>query len=64
VTARLTALFHDAARILRRVVGAPDYELYLAHVARAHPDARPMTRDEFVRARLEDRYGRPGARCC
>ena len=55
---------HDAARVLRRVLGAPDYEGYLAHVRSAHPNSAPMTRDEFVRARLEERYSRPGARCC
>ena len=58
--ARLAA----AARAVRRVVGAPDYEAYLAHHARCHPAVPPVSRDEFVRRRQEDRYDRPGSRCC
>ncbi|HEV2181618.1 MAG TPA: YbdD/YjiX family protein [Gemmatimonadaceae bacterium] len=53
-----------AARIARSIVGAPDYDRYLAHMRRRHPAQRPLTRDEFARARMEDRYNRPGARCC
>jgi uncharacterized short protein YbdD (DUF466 family) len=53
-----------AARIARTIVGAPDYERYLAHMRRRHPGRRPLTRDEFSRVRMEDRYSRPGARCC
>ncbi|HEY0994758.1 MAG TPA: YbdD/YjiX family protein [Gemmatimonadaceae bacterium] len=49
---------------LRRVIGAPDYDAYVAHLRRAHPEVIPMSRDEFVRSRLEDRAARPGARCC
>ncbi len=50
--------------IIRRVIGAPDYEAYLAHVALHHDERSPMTREEFVRERLTARYSKPGARCC
>ena len=53
-----------AARVLRRIVGVPDYEGYLAHVEACHPGTTPMTRAEFERMRLDDRYSRPGQRCC
>ncbi|MBK6488119.1 MAG: YbdD/YjiX family protein [Gemmatimonadetes bacterium] len=53
-----------ATRTLNRIIGAPDYDTYLSHARTCHPDAALMTRDEFVRQRLEDRYSRPGARCC
>jgi uncharacterized short protein YbdD (DUF466 family) len=53
-----------AARIVRTIIGAPDYERYLAHHSDRHPGSTPLTRDEFVRARIDDRYNRPGARCC
>jgi uncharacterized short protein YbdD (DUF466 family) len=46
------------------VIGAPDYDAYVAHLRRAHPEVIPMSRDEFVRSCLEDRAARPGARCC
>jgi uncharacterized short protein YbdD (DUF466 family) len=60
----MAAWLREAASVLRRVVGAPDYERYLAHARSAHPDCAPLSREEFVRSRLEDRYSRPGARCC
>ena len=53
-----------AARVLRTVMGAPDYERYLAHVRQHHPERTPLTREAFVRERLEARYSRPGSRCC
>ena len=53
-----------AARVLRTVLGAPDYERYLAHARRHHPERTPLTREAFVRERLEARYSRPGSRCC
>ena len=53
-----------AAGITRRILGVPDYDRYLAHVQERHPGTTPMNRVEFERARLEDRYSRPGQRCC
>lgn len=53
-----------AARVARTIVGAPDYERYLAHMRQRHPAQRPLTRDQFARARMDDRYNRPGAHCC
>jgi uncharacterized short protein YbdD (DUF466 family) len=52
------------ARGLRIVIGAPRYDAYRAHVAKHHPEIEPMSRTEFERARLEDRYSKPGAKCC
>lgn len=54
----------QVAPIVRRIIGAPDYEGYIAHAAECHPDRPLMTRDEFVASRLADRYSRPGSRCC
>jgi uncharacterized short protein YbdD (DUF466 family) len=52
------------ARTMRTIVGVPDYENYLAHVLEHHPDRIPMTREEFTQDRLENRYTKPGNRCC
>jgi uncharacterized short protein YbdD (DUF466 family) len=52
------------AAALRQVVGAPDYQRYVAHVRSCHPDAEPIGRDEFYRSRLAERYDKPGAKCC
>ncbi len=53
-----------AARIVRRIVGVPDYDAYLRHARRAHPDAVPLTREAYMRECLEAKYSRPGSRCC
>jgi uncharacterized short protein YbdD (DUF466 family) len=62
--ARFRELLRSALRVLRVVVGAPDYERYAAHMRARHPDQTPLTRDAFARERLAARYDRPGSRCC
>jgi uncharacterized short protein YbdD (DUF466 family) len=60
----LRAALARVTRVLRTVIGAPDYERYLAHVQTRHPTTTPLTRAEFERQRMDDRYNRPGSRCC
>ncbi len=62
--AEARAALRRAAAVVRRIVGVPDYETYLAHVRECHAGTAPMTREEFEHARLEDKYSRPGQRCC
>ena len=52
------------AAVLRAMIGVPDYERYVAHMRTAHPGAVPLAREQFWRACQEDRYSRPGNRCC
>ncbi len=54
----------DAARILRRIIGAPDYAAYVAHVRARHPSQVPLDEKAFRERELELRYSRPGSRCC
>jgi uncharacterized short protein YbdD (DUF466 family) len=63
------AAVREAARRLRRiwlqVIGAPDYERYLAHHAAHHPDTPPMSERDYVKLFIERKYNGPGAsRCC
>ena len=54
----------DGARLM---VGVPNYETYVEHMARTHPNQAPMTRTEFFRDRQDARYGAGGRgsfRCC
>ena len=51
-------------RVVRRVIGVPDYERYVAHLHRCHPEQVPMSREAFARDALERRYNTPGSRCC
>lgn len=60
----MKALLATIAHALRVVAGAPRYDAYRAHVARHHPEREPVSRGEFERARLADRYSKPGAKCC
>lgn len=49
------------------MVGVPDYQNYVEHRMRTHPDEPVMTEDEFFRDRQDRRYGvGPGSamRCC
>lgn len=51
-------------RIVRAMLGAPDYERYVAHLRARHPELAVPDRAAFERERLEARYNRPGSRCC
>lgn len=61
----------DAARCLcdsaRLMVGLPNYDAYVAHMAKTHPGQPPMTYEQFFRERQDARYGgggKGGFRCC
>ncbi len=51
-------------RVVREVVGAPDYERYLEHHARCHPGAEPLDRHEFYAEFVSRRFGPGPTRCC
>lgn len=51
-------------RSLRVVIGAPDYERYLAHMREHHAGERPLSERELFEQRMRDRVERPGGRCC
>lgn len=59
-----TEAIRRAAAVLRRIIGVPDYGIYVAHVRECHPGVTPMSREEFEQSRLDDKYSRPGHRCC
>jgi len=53
-----------AGCVVRRVIGVPDYDIYVAHLRAHHPDVVPPTRAEFTDERFATKYSKPGARCC
>lgn len=57
---RLSALL----KVVRRIVGVPDYEAYVTHMRARHPGATPLSREVFLQKCLDDKYSRPGHRCC
>lgn len=48
----------------RRIIGAPDYQAYLARHRQIHPDVPPMSEKEFFRFAIDRRYSKAGPRCC
>ncbi len=64
MTEKLAVRLTGIARAMRAVLGAPDYQRYLAHIHAAHPDEEPMSCEQFMNDRMENRYNRTGARCC
>lgn len=61
---RVHALWSFLAQTARLIVGVPDYDRYVAHMRRSHPDTPPMSREAFFVNRLDARYGRGASRCC
>jgi uncharacterized short protein YbdD (DUF466 family) len=61
---RLRHALSTLARALRAVAGVPDYERYLAHMRRRHPDVAPLSPAELFAIRQRERFERPGGRCC
>ncbi|MBL8586545.1 MAG: YbdD/YjiX family protein [Bradyrhizobiaceae bacterium] len=55
-----------AVRTARLMVGIPDYDTYVEHRKRTHPDEPIMSYEEFFRDRQEARYavGRGRFRGC
>jgi uncharacterized short protein YbdD (DUF466 family) len=45
------------------MLGVPDYETYVAHIATTHPERAPLSRDDFFRERQAARFGSV-LRCC
>ncbi|GHH70212.1 YbdD/YjiX family protein [Promicromonospora soli] len=46
------------------VLGESDYQRYVAHLRRVHPDAVVPTVREYWRERYAEQDANPGARCC
>jgi uncharacterized short protein YbdD (DUF466 family) len=63
MTEALRNLCHLGWCFLREVTGDDAYERYLAHHRRAHTDEPPMSRDEYFRFRLAQKWSRV-SRCC
>lgn len=64
---RIAAFSKCVCQGARLMVGIPDYDTYVAHIRRTHPDQEPMTYKEFFRERQNARFGESGKggfRCC
>ena len=61
---RIVLVAASIARATRAILGAPDYERYLANVHECGCSCAPLTREEFYKERLDAKYSRLGSRCC
>ena len=62
---RLATAVGALRRTARLMCGIPDYDGYVAHLRRHHPERPVPSYAEFFRQRQDARYGRNGnARCC
>ncbi len=48
----------------RLMCGVGDYDAYVEHMRKTHPDRTPLTYEAFFRERQDVRYGKSAARCC
>ena len=48
----------------RLAIGVPDYDTYVAHLRRVHPDKPVPSYAEFFDERQRARFGGTGSRCC
>ncbi len=64
VRSRLVRLWRAAGRTANLMIGVPDYESYVAHCRKHHPERTPMSREEFFRNRLKARYDSGRTGCC
>ena len=61
----------DRARLLQRIIsavravaGMPDYQAYVAHLRRCHPERPVPTERLFYDEFVKRRYGDGPTRCC
>ncbi len=52
------------AAVVKRIIGVPDYQEYLAHMQRQYPECTPMDPRTFEKERMAAKYRLPGSRCC
>jgi uncharacterized short protein YbdD (DUF466 family) len=53
-----------AGELLRRIAGMPDYEAYVEHLRRCHPERALPTEREYFEQYVTVRYGDGPTRCC
>jgi uncharacterized short protein YbdD (DUF466 family) len=52
------------AAVVRRIIGAPDYDTYLRYMRANHPQCTPVDPQTFAHERYVAKYTQAGQRCC
>lgn len=58
------AFWKWAVQTARLCCGVPDYDVYVQHLKRYHPERQIPSYEEFFRERQSARYKGTGGRCC
>ncbi len=61
---QLSRLWRGAHQTARLMIGIPDYQTYVDHCRRTHPETPPMTYEAFFRSRMNARYAGKARGCC
>lgn len=61
---RLRVFWRGAVQMGRLIIGVPDYDTYVEHQRRFHPERTPMSYEAFFKERQSARYRAGGGRCC
>jgi uncharacterized short protein YbdD (DUF466 family) len=49
---------------LNEIAGVPNYQRYLIHFQKCHPEATPLSEKEFHRKATDEKYGSGNIRRC
>nr|WP_224249297.1 YbdD/YjiX family protein [Hyalangium gracile] len=60
----LRRLWRRVVQTARLIIGVPDYDTYVQHMRRHHPERPVMSYAEFFNERMQARYRAGGGRCC
>jgi len=64
VAIALRDIWRKAVQVARLIIGVPDYDTYVEHLRRCHPEQSPMSYEAFFIERQNARYRGGGGRCC
>lgn len=60
----LKRFWRRAVQTARLLIGVPDYDTYVEHMRRNHPERAVMSYEDFFNERMRARYRGGGGRCC
>ncbi|MFT3793052.1 MAG: YbdD/YjiX family protein [Rudaea sp.] len=60
----LQQFWRRAVQTARLAIGVPDYDTYVLHLRRFHPERAVPSYEEFFRQRQDARYRNGGTRGC
>ena len=64
VTNAVRQFWRRAVQTARLAIGVPDYDTYVLHLSRNHPERAIPSYEEFFRQRQDARYKNGGTRGC